>query len=187
MTKLYTATRIVTFFGAALRALWEHIACRICKLPIEDTRVFRADELCGHIEYSLPENKKQAFFISWFPFTVNFILSVAFLLSGSYRIFYIGDYGSIAAYIYLWLGISCAANCAPCFEVVLSLKDYFYSEDTNTALKIAVAPFYAVFCVSAVLEKYSLTFLMSIAYAAVFPYIFGTLFPLIIKIIQMTA
>lgn len=184
MTKLYIATRIITFFGAWLRTFWEHLACRICKIPVEDIRPFRADELCGHIEHSLVEKRNHAFFVSWFPFTMNFVLACAFLLTGSYRIFYLGDYGTLSAYIFLWLGISCAANCAPAFEDVLSFKDFFYGKGKNVFLKIIVSPFYAVFCGSSVLEQYSLTFLMSIAFAVVFPKIFNLAFPLIVKAIQ---
>ena len=49
MTYIYVATRIITYFGTELRVLWEQIVCRLLKIPQEDTRTFKATEMCGHV------------------------------------------------------------------------------------------------------------------------------------------
>ncbi len=176
MTTLYVITRFITFFGSVLRAFWEHVACRICKIPVEDARAFKNDELCGHVEHELPENLREAFFLCWFPFTMNFFMGCAFLLSGSYRLFFIGETDSLQTYGLVWLGVSCVANCAPSFEDMLALKDFIYI-GKNKLLKVLLSPFFAVVCASASLERFSITFVISVIFAIVFPSLFNLLFP----------
>lgn len=184
MTILYVLTRGVTFFGAVLRTFWEHVACRICKIPVEDARVFKNDELCGHVEHELCENLKEAFLVTWLPFTLNFLMGTAFLLTGSYRLFFIGETDSLQTYALVWLGISCYANCAPSFEDMLTLKDYIYNSK-GKVLKAVLSPYFAVVCGSAYLEKYSLTFVLSICMAIVLPKIVNLLFPVFDLLDQM--
>lgn len=185
MTNLYVATRILTFFGSMMRAFWEHVACRICGVPIEDARVFKVSELCGHIEHELITNKKHSFLVCWLPFTMNFIFSCCFLLSGAYRIAYIGDYVSVTSWVFLWLGISFAANCIPSFEDVLCFGEAFYNVGTKLIIKILVAPFYAIIYGFGVLERYSITLVISVVYAIVFPQIVNVFFPIVTTISQM--
>lgn len=176
MTNLYIVTRFITFFGTTLRVFWEHVACRLCKVPIEDIRAFKTNEMCGHIEHELTENLKQSFLICWLPFTMNFLIGSSLLLSGSYRLFYIYETDYVPTYILVWLGFSCIANCASSFEDALSLKDYIFSTE-NKFLKVIFFPFFAVNYVVSFLEKYSVTFLLSLAFTVLFPQIFNLLFP----------
>ena len=185
MTNLYVATRVLTAMGTVLRAFWEQLVCRICGIPAEDVRAFKVSELCGYVEHELTENKKQTFLICFLPFTLNFILSICFLLGGAYKIVYVGDLKTLTGYLFFWLGISFAANCVPSFEDVLSFKDFFYSKDSNVVLKVILAPFFAVIYGFSILERYSLTFVAAIIFAIAFPYIFSYLFPVITTIVQM--
>lgn len=183
MTTVYVVTRVLTFFGTFLRAFWEHVVCRICKIPAEDIRAFKFDELCGHVEHELINKTSHAFLMCWLPFTLNFTMGTMFLLTGAYRVFYIGEI-SLTSLGVLWLGISCIANCAPSFEDMLSLKDCIYG-GKNKALKVILAPFFGVVCAMACLEKYSLTFVLSIVYAVVFPHAFSLLLPALNKFITL--
>ncbi len=185
MTTLYVITRVLSYFGTELRAFFEHLVCRICRIPAEDVRPFKMSELCGHVEHELTKTKKEAFLMCWLPFTLNFILSCAFLLGGAYRIVYVGDLGTLSAYIFLWLGFSCAANCAPSFEDALSFKDCFYNKDTNIIIKILISPFFGLIYAMSFLERYSVTFLLAIGFTVAFPYAFNLVFPLIINVSQM--
>lgn len=175
MTTVYVITRILTYFGTLLRAFWEHIVCRICGIPAEDVAAFKNSELCGHTEHDIIRKKSHAFLMCALPFFLNFILACCFLFPASYRIVYMGDTGTYREYIFLWVGISCAANCVPSFEDMLAFKDCIYG-GKNVFLKIIAAPFFAVICVGACLEKYSLTFLLSIGFAAAFPQIVNFIF-----------
>lgn len=185
MTNLYVATRVLTFFGSMLRAFWEHVACRICGVPIEDARVFKGSELCGHVEHSLEKNKKRIFLICFLPFALNLIFSCLFLLSGAYRVVYVGDYKSITSWMFLWLGVSFAANCIPSFEDVLCFGEAFYNSETKLVVKILLAPFYAIIYGFGVLERYSITVVISILFAIIFPQIVNVSFPIVVTISQM--
>ncbi len=185
MINLYVVTRVLTFFGTLMRTFWEQVTCRLCSIPVEDVRAFKASELCGHVEHELVKKKSHVFLICWLPFTLNFILSCCFLLSGAYRVIYVGDIKTLTSWAFLWLGISFAANCVPSFEDVLSFKDVFYGKDTKPVIKILLAPFFAVIYGFSLLERFSLTFIVAILFAVVFPQIFNVLFPVIITTSQM--
>ena len=179
MIHLYVITRVLTFFGTEMRVFWEHLVCRVAKIVAEDIRAFKVSELCGHVEHELLRTKKQAFLMCWLPFTLNFILGVLLLLSGSYRIIYLGNYAAIKYWVFLYVGVSCLANCAPSFEDILSFKDMFYSKDSSVALKVLLAPFFGVAYAMAFLERYSITFILAIAFAVAFPWIFNFVLPAI--------
>lgn len=164
MNGIYVATRIITYFGAQLRAFWEHIVCRVYKIPVEDDRTFKSSELCGHIEHELTNGVSQSFMMCFLPFFMNLFFGLCMLSVGSLRMFYIGDFKSPIAYIMLWLGISLIANCSPSFEDALSFKDNLYSSNRKV-LKIILSPFFGVVYACAFLERYSVTFLLSIAFS----------------------
>lgn len=168
MTIIYVATRVLTFFGAILRAFWEQLVCRFCKIAEEDVKPFKPTELCGHVEHELVTDVSHAFLMCFLPFTLNFLLSCCFLAPASYHLFYIGGEPDFQTIIFLWLGISFAANCSPSFEDMLMLKDALYG-GTNKVLKVLLSPFFAIYCSCACLEKYSLTFIASIIWAYIFP------------------
>ncbi len=185
MTNLYVATRVLTFFGAIVRAFWEQVVCRICGIPVEDVRAFKVSELCGHVEHELIKSKKHIFFVCFLPFVLNLIFSCCFLLSGAYRVIYVGDFKSVTSWVFLWLGVSFAANCVPSFEDVLSFKESFYNEETKPVIKILLAPFFAVIYGFSILERYSVTLVVAVLFAIVFPQIVNFLFPVVITLSQL--
>ena len=183
MTTVYVVTRVLAFFGTFLRTFWEHLVCRICKIPAEDVRAFKSDELCGHVEHEIIKKTSHAFLMCWLPFTLNFTIGTMFLLTGAYRLFYIGEISLTSIGVW-WLGVSCLANCTPSFEDMLAFKDCVYG-GSNKVLKIILAPFFGVVCSMTCLEKYSLTFILSIIYSMVFPNIITVLFPVIHKLVVL--
>lgn len=183
MTYIYVATRIFTYFGTELRVFWEQLVLRFFKIAQEDTRTFKSSEMCGHIEHELTENLSSSFCMCFVPFILNFILGCCLLLTGSYRVFYIGDV-SFVSLIFLWVGVSLLSNCAPSFEDALSLKDYLYKKETNIIVKILLTPHFAVAYACAYLERFSLTFVLAILFAWVFPNLFSFTFPLINQILN---
>ena len=185
MIYLYVATRVLTFPGTVLRSFWEHLACRLCSIPVEDVRPFKVSEMCGHVEHELINKKAHSFFMCFTPFFLNFVLSCCFFLGASYRIAYIGDVKSIISWLFMWMGISLAANCVPSFEDVLVFKDLFYNKDTNIVAKIIFAPFFIIIYGFGILERCSITFVLAILFAVVFPQIFNLLFPVFNFFLQM--
>ena len=185
MTNLYVATRVLTVFGTIIRAFWEQVACRVCGIPVEDVRAFKVSELCGHVEHELIKEKKHSFIVCWLPFTMNFILACCFLLTGAYRIVYIGDVKTVTSWVCFWLGISFAANCVPSFEDVLTFKELFYNKETKTAVKVILAPFFALIYGFGILERFSITFVVAVLFAMVFPQLVNLLFPAFNLFLQM--
>ncbi len=183
MTYIYVATRIITYFGTETRVFLEQLVCRMLGIPQEDTRSFKGSEMCGHVEHELAAGLKQAFLLCFLPFTVNFILGCCVLLTGAYRVFYIGDY-TFSSILFAWVGISLLANCAPSFEDALSFKDYLYSKSTKLIVKIVLTPFFAVSFVCSFLERYSVTLILAILFAWGFPTLFGFTFPLINQLLN---
>lgn len=184
MINLYVVTRALTFFGTVMRTFWEQVACRICGIPVEDVRAFKVSELCGHIEHELIKKKSHIFCVCFFPFVMNFIFSCCFLLHGAYRVIYIGDVKTISSWLLLWMGVSFAANCVPSFEDVLSFKEAFFGENTKIATKILVAPFFAVIYGFSLLERISLTPVISVLFAIVYPHLVNLVFPIINALVK---
>ncbi|MBR2875569.1 MAG: hypothetical protein IKC01_00350 [Clostridia bacterium] len=182
MTYIYVATRIITYFGTELRTFWEHLVCRFFKIPVEDARAFKSSEMCGHIEHELTKSVEEAFVMCFFPFIMNLLLGICVLLTGAYRVIYIGEI-SVSSCIFLWVGISLLANCAPSFEDVLSFKDALYNDKTKGVVRVLLTPHFAVSYACAFLERYSLTFVLSVAFAFAFPTVFSLLFPVLEKLI----
>ena len=179
MTLIYVITRILTIPGAFSRSLWELLVCRVCSVAVYDNRAFKFSALCGHIEHeSLNENPWKSFFVCSFPFIMNLIIGNYFLCGSAYQLLYIGDTKNILSYLFLWFGISLVANCAPSFADMIAFKDSVYG-GKKVFFKIIFAPFFALNCVTACLEKYSLTFLLAVAYGVCLPYIFGWLLPVL--------
>ena len=181
MNKLFFITRIITFFGSALRCFWEFVVCRMFKLPIEDIRCFKKGELCGHIEHELIGKKAPAFMMAFLPFFLNFMLGLLLIMYASYIIFYMGVYTQIAAYLSFVLGTSLWCNMFPSYEDLLSLKSTVYG-GKNVFLKIILAPFTAVVFVGTQLERLSLTLITTAAAAFVLPFATESLIPALMEI-----
>lgn len=183
MNTLFFITRVLTFFGSVLRCFSEFIVCRLFKLPIEDARCFRTDEMCSHIEHELAEKTSHAFLLCFLPFIINLCLGSCFLLYSSYFIFYAGVV-SLTDVIMLIIGISLYSNLFPSVENVLSLKDHIYSADSNTAVKIILAPFTYFMLAGAYLEKFSITVITSITAAIAFPFVTAPIIGVLAKIMM---
>ena len=178
MGMIYAGTRILTFFGAYLRTFWEHVACRLCKIAVEDIRAFKSGEMCGHVEHEMVKKTSHSFIVCWLPFTMNFFIGCMLLMSGAYKLIYIGATDSAFDYAALWLGISCLTNCSPSFEDAIAFKDNLYKGGGFTR-KIILTPFFVVFYVMSFLERFGLTLLLAIGFSIAFPYLFAYAFPLV--------
>ena len=71
MTAFYYITKYITFPGAYVRCFWEQIICRICKVPVEDNRYLRQDELAGHIDHEFMPTARSAFALCFVPAFFN--------------------------------------------------------------------------------------------------------------------
>ena len=90
MTSLYILIKYLTFPGALVRGMWEQIVCRFCKVPVEDNRYLRRDEMISHIDHEFMPKAQGAFAICFVPFFFNMLGAVEyftyteFVYPGSY-------------------------------------------------------------------------------------------------------
>lgn len=169
MTIIYVISKYLTIVGAALKAFWEQLFCRILALPVEDAHYLQANELCGHIEHGFSEKKVKSFLLCYLPGAMNRIMAYGMFLASYIGLFYIdvpSDSSIFVTYIILiYLGISLLCNNAPLYEDALQNWDLLYGKEqkTNIAVKILAFIPSVYFIVSAWMEKYAVSLLLYIA------------------------
>ena len=193
MTAFYVITKFLTFPGAITKTLFEHIMCKICKVPVEDTRSLRTDEMCGHAEHELIERPAASFWFCFIPGLLNFLLGMGLSIFAIINVYLLGNYagfiqnnpllssllnGALTAnptligtldfllpLLFLWLGFSMFVNMAPLPEDALMMKEQY--KNLNGFLKVLFAPGCFVMRIGAVLERYGITFILFAAIAFV--------------------
>lgn len=184
MRIIYIIVKILTFPGAMMHAFFEHMSCRICKILVDDARTLRTDEMLSHIEHELVHRRGASFDLCFIPFLFNLFIGLTIICSASVAVLYLGSYKNALLWFLLYMGIAFLTNLFPQMEDVLMLKENIYNGKTNLAVKIIVAPFYALLYVGAQLERFGLTLLTSIGFAFAFPYILGLFVPKLYDIIM---
>ena len=165
MEKIYLITKWLTFPGAMVRAIVEHIVCKSCGIPVEDNRILRNDELFGHVEHEFAPTARKAFSLCFVPAFVNAVLALILLIPSMIGLFYLQMTGwymiaaNIAAY---WFAFSLFCNSYPLVEDAMNMKERIY-QGKNVWLKIIYAPGFAFLYVLSFAEKYCLTFLFALA------------------------
>ncbi len=170
MSAIYAITRFLTFPGAAVRAMWEHLICKICGVPVEDNRTFRFDEMCSHIEHELMPKAGGAFAISFVPAFFNGILAFLLCIGPMLGLFAFEMSGTASRIVYIvayWFAFSLYVNSYPTVEDALNMKEKVYKHG-NIAQKIFYSPGFLGCFVGAYLEKYCVTFLLAAAALVVF-------------------
>lgn len=164
MTGLYVLIKYLTFPGALIKGFWQQVVCRICKVPVEDNRYLRKDEMCGNIEHEFMPKAQGAFAFCFVP---AFMCCLAALLLGLIPAFItiyleIGDlYLKIASALSYWFAVSLYVNCFPLIEDAMNMMDKIYKHG-NIIQKVLYAPAAACLYIGAYLERYCITFLASV-------------------------
>lgn len=165
MTSLYIFIKYLTFPGALVRGMWEQIVCRCCKVPVEDNRYLRGDEMISHIDHEFMPKAQGAFALCFVPFFFNMIGALLLGIIPAMMVIYLQFKGialvalSIVSY---WFAISLFVNAFPLVEDALNMVDKVYHHG-NILQKIIYTPGLIICFVGAYLEKYSLTFLFAVA------------------------
>ena len=170
MSAIYAITRFLTFPGAAVRAMWEHMICKICGVPVEDNRTFRFDEMSSHIEHELMPKATGAFSIAFVPAFLNGVLAFLLCIGPVLGLFAFEMTGPVSKIDYIaayWFAFSLYVNSYPTVEDALNMKEKVYKHG-NPAQKIFYAPGFLGCFVGAYLEKYCVTFLLAAAALVVF-------------------
>ena len=83
--------KILTFPGAFLKGFLEQLACRMYEIPIEFSRYFQKNELCGHVEHILAP-KQGSFGVCFLPHIISLICGLSFLIPASLNSVYLGKF-----------------------------------------------------------------------------------------------
>ena len=161
MTFLYILIKYLTFPGAYVRCMWEQIVCRIAKIPVEDNRYIRDDEVSGHVENELCEKPRGAFALCFVPLFFNSI-GIFFLLLFPVYIRATSVAATVFSCFSVWFAISLFCNIFPMIENAMNMFEKVYKKG-NIFQKILYTPAMAVIYVGAYLERYCITFLIAVA------------------------
>lgn len=163
MTVVYLIGRFITFFGAFLKAFWEHLTCRILKLPVEDASYFQFNEMAGHIDHDPAPTRMKSFLMCFLPTLANSLISYPLVAMGYAGLFYIGlTYASspflfILCLVFIILGMSIWANTSPHIEDSLHLWEMIYKKNnTNIIVKILLFFPSIIFIIGSYVERYSI-------------------------------
>lgn len=165
MTALYILTKYLTFPGALVRGMWEQIVCRICKVPVEDNRYLRKDEMISHVEHEFMPKAQGAFALCFVPAFMNAIGALFLCVAPIMFTLYvqIDDTAlTIVNLIAYWFAASLMVNSYPLVEDAWNMMEKIYKHG-NIIQKVLYAPGAAFLFVGAYLEKYCITFILAIA------------------------
>ena len=165
MTGLYILIKYLTFPGALVRGMWEQIVCRMCKVPVEDNRYLRRDEMIGHVEHEFMPKAQGAFAICFVPFFFNMLGALILGIIPAVMLLYLQFRGillGVTCAVSYWFAISLFVNAFPLVEDALNMVDKVYHEG-NILQKIIYTPGVWTCYAGAYLEKYCLTFVFAIA------------------------
>ncbi len=165
MTGLYVLIKYLTFPGALIRGFWQQVVCRISKVPVEDNRYLRRDEMCSHIEHEFMPKARGAFALCFVPAFMNAIGALCLALIPAFVVMYLQLGGltfKILGAISYWFAFSLYVNSYPLIEDAIHMKAKIYKEG-NILQKIFYTPGFICLYVGAYLERYCITFLIAVA------------------------
>lgn len=167
MRILYFITKILTFPGAYLRAFWEHVTCRILKLPVEREGYLHLDETCVHVEHGIASGKFAAFLIETGPGFMNFITGLPLFLCGLIQVRALGvRYADVEwlFFVYiaaLYVGASLLCSLFPMVEDALNAHFLIYQAPGKNPIGMLFAAIpHFIALVGSYLEKYCVPFLL---------------------------
>lgn len=166
MTGLYILIKYLTFPGALMRGMLEQITCRLWKTPVEDNRYLRKDEMVSHIEHELMEKPSGAFAICFGPALMNLLGAFIFALVPTLFTLYARIDDTMLTAINLvayWFSVSLFTNAFPLIEDAMNMTEKVYKKG-NILQKIIYTPGVALTYIGAYLERYCLTFLVSVIF-----------------------
>ena len=165
MTAIYILIKYLTFPGALVRGMWEQIVCRISKVPVEDNRYLRRDEMISHTEHEFMPKAQGAFALCFVPFFFNMLGAVILGVIPSMMLLYLqfkGLFLGISCAVSYWFAFSLFVNAFPLIEDAMNMMDKVYHKG-NILQKIIYAPGAAICFVGAYLERYCITFIAAVA------------------------
>ena len=166
MTALYILIKYLTFPGALVRGMWEQAVCRMSKVPVEDNRYLRRDEMISHIDHEFMPKAQGAFAICFVPFFFNMLGAILFGTIPAVMLLYLqfrGAFLMATCLVSYWFAFSLFVNAFPLVEDAMNMIDKVYRHG-NILQKIIYAPGACICFIGAYLERYCITFILAIAF-----------------------
>ena len=138
-------------------------------MPVEDNRYLRGDELSGHIDHELMPTARSAFAICFVPAFFNAV--GAFLLA-IFPISYLFIYETtdlfslIICALSYWFSCSLFINSYSLIEDAMNMTDKVYRHG-NILQKIFYSPAIACLYLGSYLERYGITFILTVITTAI--------------------
>ena len=180
MTWLYVIAKAVFFPGTFLKGFWEHLCCRTLGVPIYAADAYISKNvLSGHVSMIPAETPGKSFFVCFLPALISFLIGFPAFATGVLTLGVLGvdviDPMSgkfcpmFIVYILLYLfGAACLCNVFPYTQDALHIWHTHFSKDSTVGTARRILAFLPV-CIltgGAYLERYSVTFLLSIGLLA---------------------
>jgi len=146
MNMLYLITKTITYPGAYLKGVWEHMTCRTLRIPVRSRSYLRANEWCGHAEHEPAMTPVKAFLLCFLPFLAQCVFGAVFLGASVGPLLVFGVRGGEVAWLVfffaavcLFLGVSVACNAFPQWSDAKRLWHLFYGKPTEEELALLEA------------------------------------------------
>ena len=165
MTSLYVIIKSLLFPGAYLRCFWEQVVCRMCKIPVEDNRYLRDDELSSHIEHEFAPTAGKAFAVCYVPHLFTFLAALVLAIIPLLVLFVMETDNTLITIfcaISWWFSVSAICNTFPSIEDAMNMKEKLYKQG-NILQKILFTPGFLVMYIGAYAERYLVSFVLSLA------------------------
>ncbi|MBO7320041.1 MAG: hypothetical protein J6V06_08510 [Clostridia bacterium] len=165
MTALYIIIKYLTFPGALVRGMWEQTVCRWSKVPVEDNRYLRRDEMISHIDHEFMPKARGAFAICFVPFFFNMLGALIFGTIPAVMLLYLqfrGIFLIATCAVSYWFAFSLFVNAFPLIEDAMHMLHMVYKKG-NILQKIFYAPGAGICLIGAFLERYCITFVIALA------------------------
>ena len=143
MTHITWIFGCVTIIGAVLRAFFEHVFLKICRVPVEDRAYLQRNELFGHVEHKPVRTFGRGFCICFFPGFFVCLLGAAIALPAALQLFLMGVTphslvsGDVSAMYYVCVVLMILSLCLFCHPFPTS-EDALYLWESRRETNIAV-------------------------------------------------
>ncbi|MCL2447168.1 MAG: hypothetical protein FWD06_10430 [Oscillospiraceae bacterium] len=161
MKTIYLISKFITLPGAFLKGFWEHLACRLLHIPVENANYLPADVHCGHVQNSPAQSPAQSFLLALLPYLAQRALAWIFIAAAAPPLLLFGVRSAQESHFFflylvaLYFGLSLLCNSFPSWPQAQQQWRLFYGEtaQASSTAKILLAPCNAWFFLGAWLEK----------------------------------
>jgi len=146
MNIIYITTKILTYPGAYLKGVFEHLVCRMLGIPVCGGGYLQGDEWCGHAEHEPAGTPVKAWLVCFLPGLAQCVLASIFFGASVGPLLIFGLRGGEIAWLVfflavvsLFLGVSMISNVFPHWSDARRLWHLFYGTPTEEELQLMEA------------------------------------------------